>query len=280
MSAANGELRAPLARFTGRRPGRLCVRCVCAAVDVAASFRRDEPLFVPPPLLVSARHRRHERRAAARAGRRPAVGFCCGIRRAVGRASTSGVQRLRSAWTRVLAVSASAALVEHGTTDLSAVVASVLLSCAPLLSLDTVISGTSLQANEQIAEASRELLPQPTPPLSTSRNLLAMDPGAFVQFLKTARPEPVAAENKARALSSLPEEGEVTKRCWGVSGWALLARKFAPAVVMFAGLATVTGLSAASAAETNPVVTSRLATIRRSRWVRCSWLPVQSRRRP
>ena len=41
-------------------------------------------------------------------------------------------------------------------------------------------------------------------------------------------------------------------RCWGVSGWVFLARKFAPAVVMFAGLATVTGISAASAAETNP----------------------------
>ena len=40
-------------------------------------------------------------------------------------------------------------------------------------------------------------------------------------------------------------------RCWGVSGWAFLARKFAPAVVLFAGLATVTGISAASAAETN-----------------------------
>ena len=41
-------------------------------------------------------------------------------------------------------------------------------------------------------------------------------------------------------------------RSWGVSGWAFLARKFAPAVVMFTGLATVTGISATSAAETNP----------------------------
>ena len=138
------------------------------------------------------------------------MGFCFGIRRAVGRASTSGVQSLRSAWTRVLAVSGSAALAEHRTTGLSAVAATVLLSWTPLLSLDTVISGTSLRANEPIAEASRELPPQPTPPLSNSRNLLAMDPSAFVQFLKTARPEPVSAENKARALSSLPEEGEVT----------------------------------------------------------------------
>ena len=138
------------------------------------------------------------------------MGFCFGIRRAVGRASTSGVQSLRSAGTGVLAASGSAALAEHGTTGLSAVVASVLLSWTPLLSLDTVISGTSLRANGLIAEASQELPPQPTRPLSNSRNLLAMDPSAFVQFLKTARPEPVSAENKARALSSLPEEGEVT----------------------------------------------------------------------
>ena len=138
------------------------------------------------------------------------MGFCFGIRRAVGRASTSGVQSLRSAGTRVLAASGSAALAEHGTTGLSAVVASVLLSCTPLWSLDAVISGTSLRANGLIAEASRELPPQPTWPLSNSRNLLATDPTAFVQFLKTARPEPVSAENKARALSSLPEEGEVT----------------------------------------------------------------------
>src|SRR5688500_4183348 len=87
----------------------------------------------------------------------------------------------------------------HGKTYLSAVVASL------------VILGTSLWANEPIAEASRELPPQPTRPLSNSRNLLAMDPSAFVQFLKTARPEPVSAEDKARVLNSLPEEGEVTR---------------------------------------------------------------------
>jgi len=37
-----------------------------------------------------------------------------------------------------------------------------------------------------------------------------MDPSAFVQFLKTARPEPVSAEDRARATSALPVEGEVT----------------------------------------------------------------------
>jgi hypothetical protein len=47
-------------------------------------------------------------------------------------------------------------------------------------------------------------------PLSSSQNLLAMEPGAFARYLKTARPLPVSAENKARVLSSLPEEGEVT----------------------------------------------------------------------
>ena len=44
---------------------------MCAAVDVAASFRLDEPLCVPRPLLVSARHRRHSdvRRPALGGGR-------------------------------------------------------------------------------------------------------------------------------------------------------------------------------------------------------------------
>ena len=66
------------------------------------------------------------------------MGFCLGIRRGVGRASTSRVQSLRSAWTRVLAVSGSAALAERRTTGLLAVVATVLLSWTPLLSLETV----------------------------------------------------------------------------------------------------------------------------------------------
>ena len=65
--------------------------------------------------------------------------LCLGIRRAVGCARTSRVQSLRSAWTRVLAVSGSAALAEHWTTNLSAVVATVLLFSSPLLSLETVL---------------------------------------------------------------------------------------------------------------------------------------------
>jgi hypothetical protein len=48
------------------------------------------------------------------------------------------------------------------------------------------------------------------PTLSNSQNLLAMEPSAFARFLKTARPTPVSAENKARVLNSLPEKGEVT----------------------------------------------------------------------
>ena len=66
------------------------------------------------------------------------MGFCLGIRGAVGRASTSRMQSLRSAWTRVFAVSGSAALVAPRTMGLSAVVATVLLSWTPLLSLETV----------------------------------------------------------------------------------------------------------------------------------------------
>jgi hypothetical protein len=66
------------------------------------------------------------------------VWFCLGIRRGFGRASTSRVQSLRSAWTRGLAISSSTALAERATTGLSAVVATVLLSGTPLLSRETV----------------------------------------------------------------------------------------------------------------------------------------------
>ena len=66
------------------------------------------------------------------------MGFCFGIRRAVGRASTFRVQSLRSAWTRLLAVSGSAALAEHRTTGLSAVVAdSASFLDAPIVSRDS-----------------------------------------------------------------------------------------------------------------------------------------------
>ena len=40
--------------------------------------------------------------------------------------------------------------------------------------------------------------------------LLATDPGAFAQWLHTTRPTPVTADEKARILTSLPPDGEVT----------------------------------------------------------------------
>ncbi len=40
-------------------------------------------------------------------------------------------------------------------------------------------------------------------------------------------------------------------QCWRVFGWSILARRFAPAVVLFAALASGTGLPAPYAAETN-----------------------------
>ena len=46
--------------------------------------------------------------------------------------------------------------------------------------------------------------------MTTSLNLLATDPHAIARFVETARPAPVSAEDKARALSTLPLEGAVT----------------------------------------------------------------------
>ena len=65
--------------------------------------------------------------------------FCLGIPGAVGRAGTPRMQSLRRVWSRVLAVSGSAALVAPRTMGPSAVVATALLSSTPLLSLETVI---------------------------------------------------------------------------------------------------------------------------------------------
>lgn len=42
------------------------------------------------------------------------------------------------------------------------------------------------------------------------RDILATEPAMFAQLLETARPTPVSAAAKARILSSLPPEGEVT----------------------------------------------------------------------
>jgi len=66
------------------------------------------------------------------------VWFCLGIRRGIGRASSSRAQRLWRAQTWGLALSGFTALGERGTTGVSAVVATVLLSWTPLFSLETV----------------------------------------------------------------------------------------------------------------------------------------------
>lgn len=63
--------------------------------------------------------------------------FCLGIWRGVGQASISRARRLWSAWTSGLAISGPTVLAERGTTGLSAVVAAVLLSGTPLLSVQT-----------------------------------------------------------------------------------------------------------------------------------------------
>jgi hypothetical protein len=89
--------------------------------------------------------------------------------------------------------------VAQGTACLSAVVASLF------------ISGAFLRATEPIAEVPLGQLPQETVALTTSQNLLATDPNALARFLETARPVPVSATDKARVLSTLPLEGEVTE---------------------------------------------------------------------
>lgn len=49
-----------------------------------------------------------------------------------------------------------------------------------------------------------------TPLPDTPRELLATDPRAFVEWLQTERPAPVTPRDKARILTALPSEGEVT----------------------------------------------------------------------
>jgi hypothetical protein len=86
----------------------------------------------------------------------------------------------------------------HGTACLSAVVASLF------------VPGAFLRATEPIAEVSHNQSAHEAMALTTSQNLLAADPNAFARFLETARPAPVSAKDKARVLSTLPLEGEVT----------------------------------------------------------------------
>ena len=86
----------------------------------------------------------------------------------------------------------------HGTTCLSAVVASLF------------VSGTFLRASEPITAVSDDQSVREAVALTTSQNLLAKDPTAIVRFLETARPAPVSAADKARVLNTQPLEGEVT----------------------------------------------------------------------
>ena len=86
----------------------------------------------------------------------------------------------------------------HGTACLSAVVASLL------------VPGAFLRATEPSAEVSQHQSAHEAMALTTSQNMLATDPNAFARFLETARPAPVSAKDKARVLSTLPLEGEVT----------------------------------------------------------------------
>jgi hypothetical protein len=46
--------------------------------------------------------------------------------------------------------------------------------------------------------------------IAAPSDLLAMDPHGFAELLKTARPAPVSAAEKAQVLASLPRQGEVT----------------------------------------------------------------------
>ena len=86
----------------------------------------------------------------------------------------------------------------HGTRCLSAFVAAVF------------VSGAVPRAARPIAEASHDQFPHETVALTTSQNLLATDPSAMARFLETARPAPVSAADKTRALDTLPPDGAVT----------------------------------------------------------------------
>ena len=86
----------------------------------------------------------------------------------------------------------------HGRRCLSAVVVSLL------------VSGTGLRSSEAIAESTPEQLPPRIVALTTSQDLLATDSTAIVRFLETTRPAAVSTEEKARILSTLPLDGEVT----------------------------------------------------------------------
>src|SRR6185295_15475832 len=83
-------------------------------------------------------------------------------------------------------------------------------TCRSALVASLLVSGVALRSDEAIAQSSPEQFPHHIVALTTSQDLLATDPNAIARFLETARPAPVSAEDKARALGTLPLEGEVT----------------------------------------------------------------------
>ena len=177
---AEGRLIAILARLRVWRVRR---------VHIPARFRRDEPLFVPPPLLVSARHRRHSD------VRRPALGGS----RPWGSVWHSPGCRARAR----VCNSAERVDLLHQRFPALAELDDVLLDIS-------VISGTALRANEPIAEASPRAASAADVALPTRKTCWQRTPTPLPGFWRPPGPEPVSAENKARVLSSLPAEGEVT----------------------------------------------------------------------
>ena len=83
-------------------------------------------------------------------------------------------------------------------------------TCLSVLAVSLLVSGTGLRSNEAIAASPPEQFPQRIVALTTSHDLLATSSNAIARFLETARPAPVSAEEKARILSTLPLDGEVT----------------------------------------------------------------------
>ncbi len=83
-------------------------------------------------------------------------------------------------------------------------------TCLSVLAVSLLVSGTGLRSTETIAASPPEQFPQRIVALTTSQDLLATDSAVVARFLETARPAPVSADDKARVLSTLPPDGEVT----------------------------------------------------------------------
>ena len=83
-------------------------------------------------------------------------------------------------------------------------------TCLSVLAVSLLVSGTALQSSEAIAESPLVQFPHRLVALTTSQDLLATDPNAIARFLETARPAPLSAEDRARVLTALPPDGEVT----------------------------------------------------------------------